>query len=117
MEKEKLFCLFLDYENAFDRIWGSGLWHKLVKENVTGKILNVITDIYKNIKPCVTLNQQLSNNFVYKMVVKQGENLSLLLFALLNYIERKLLEYNCDYLDFGDEWFNLYLKLLVLLYT
>ena len=73
--------------------------------------------MYKNIKFCVTLNQQLSD--VCKMGVKQGETLSPLIFALhLNDIEEKLFECNCDYLNFGDECINSYLKdLLVLLYA
>ena len=110
--------MFLDYEKTFEWVWRGGLWHKLVKENVTGKILNVFTNMHKNIQFCVTLNQQLSDNFVREMVVRQGENLSPLLFALyLNDIEGKLLECNCDYLDFGEEWINCYLKVVVLLYA
>ena len=43
--KKRLFCLFVDYRKAFDMVWRVGLWHKLVKENVNGKILNVIRNM------------------------------------------------------------------------
>ncbi len=39
-KKRKLFCLFVDYKKAFDMVWREGLWLKLVKEDVQGKILN-----------------------------------------------------------------------------
>ncbi len=37
-KKKKLFCLFIDYKKAFDMVWREGLWYKLVKEKVQGKI-------------------------------------------------------------------------------
>ncbi len=48
-KKMKLFCLFVGYKKAFDMIWHEGLWYKLMRENVQGKILNVIKNMYSNI--------------------------------------------------------------------
>lgn len=116
--KKKLFCLFVDYKKAFDLVHRDGLWFKLVKEKVNGKILNVIRNMYGNIRSCVMLNQEVSENFVCNMGVRQGENLSPLLFAFyINDIESKLLEYDCNFLDFGHDLINSYLKLLVLMYA
>ena len=116
--KKKLFCLFIDYKKAFDLVCRDGLWFKLVKEKVNGKILNVIRNMYDNIRSCVMLNQEISENFVCNMGVRQGENLSPLLFAFyVNDIESKLLEHNCNFLDFGHDLINSYLKLLVLMYA
>ncbi len=50
--KEKLFCFFIDYAKTFDMVWREGLWYKLVKGNVKGKILNVIQSIYENTVMC-----------------------------------------------------------------
>lgn len=65
------------------------------------------------------LNQQMSDTFLYNVGVRQGENLSPLLFAFffVNDIEEKFLEQNCNYLNFGDELVNMYLKLLVIMYA
>ena len=117
-KKRKLFCLFVDYKKAFDLVWRDGLWYKLVKEKVQGKILNVIRNMYDNIRSCVMLNQETSDTFVSNVGVRQGENLSPLLFAFyVNDIESKLIEYNCRYVNFGDDLLNLYLKLLVIMYA
>lgn len=37
--RKKDCCLFVDYKKAFDTMWHEGLWYKLVRENVKGKIL------------------------------------------------------------------------------
>ena len=117
-EKKRLFCLFVDHRKAFDTVWRVGLWHKLVKENVNGKILNVIRNMYSNVKSCVMLNQHVSESFVCNVGVRQGENLSPLLFALyVNDLENYLLEHDCNYLNFDDDYLNTHLKLLVAMYA
>ncbi len=44
---------------------------------------NVIRNMYNNIKACVMLKQETSDTFVCNVRVRQGENLSPLLFAFL----------------------------------
>ena len=77
-----LFMAFIDYQKAFDTIWRTGLWLKLIKSGVTGKFLAVIKDMYKKSKAYVFQNGQKSNPFNSEMGVKQGEILSPLLFAI-----------------------------------
>ena len=36
---EKLYCVFVDYEKAFDKVDRSLLWHKLLKEKVSSKLV------------------------------------------------------------------------------
>ena len=117
-KNKKLFCLFVDYAKAFDSVWREGLWYKLVKSNVKGKILNVIQSMYANIKSCVLLNDELSETFVCSTGVRQGENLSPLLFAYyVNDIEEELINKRCKFLDFSDDFVNRLLKILVLMYA
>ena len=71
-KKKKLFCLFVDYTKAFDLVWREGLWLKLVKENVNGKMFNIIRNMYSNIKSCVLMNQVVSDSFVCNIGVRQG---------------------------------------------
>ena len=40
--KLKLYCCFVDYTKAFDNVWRVGLWQKLLKQCIQGKIFNVI---------------------------------------------------------------------------
>ena len=70
-KKKKLFCLFVDYKKAFDLVWREGLWYKMVKANINGKIMNVICNMYDNIKSCVMLNQNMSDTFMCIMGVRR----------------------------------------------
>jgi hypothetical protein len=33
-KKKKLYCAFIDFEKAFDRVWRGGLFHKLLLNNI-----------------------------------------------------------------------------------
>ena len=117
-KKKKLFCLYIDYKKAFDLVWRDGLWHKLLKEGIDGKVIRVIKNMYCNIKSCVSLNNEFSDYFVSYTGVRQGENLSPLLFSLyVNDLEEHLLENNCNYIQFCDKWMDDMLRVLVLLYA
>ena len=41
-KRKRLYCAFLDYEKAFDKVNRAFLWQKLLSENVQGKILTVV---------------------------------------------------------------------------
>ena len=69
--------MFIDFEKAFDRIWREGLWYKLLVNNINGKMLNVIQNIYKDIKSNIIFNNSKSDYFPCGNGVRQGENLSL----------------------------------------
>ena len=55
---------------------------KLISYGVSGKVLNVILNTYKSIKSCVMNNGVQSEFFDSHVGLRQGENLSPLLFAL-----------------------------------
>jgi len=42
IRRTKLFCAFIDFQKAFDSVWRSALWSKLISYNVSGKLFNVI---------------------------------------------------------------------------
>jgi hypothetical protein len=62
-KKKKMYCAFIDFEKAFDKIWRKGLWYKLLINNINGKILNVIQNIYKDIKSNIIFNNSKSDYF------------------------------------------------------
>ena len=45
-KKKRLYCAFLDYEKAFDKVDRTLLWQKLIEQNIDGKILRVIKNMY-----------------------------------------------------------------------
>ena len=63
-------------------MWRCGLWSKLLSSGISGKLFAVVRSIYSNIKSCVSLNDSNSNYFGCYTGVRQGENMSPLLFSL-----------------------------------
>ena len=78
----------MDYAKAFDTVWRKALWFKLINSGITGECLNIIVDMYNGIKSIIELKGNISDTFLCNVGVRQGENLSPLLFAIiLNDIE------------------------------
>ena len=125
-EKKKLYCAFIDYQKAFDLVDRSCLWAKLLACNIKGKIMKLIFNLYQNTKACVKLNNKVSQSFSCNIGVRQGDNLSPLLFAIfINDFEKYLSEkfnglnsLNNIYTNIaGNEEILTLLKLYVLLYA
>ena len=91
---KRLYCCFIDYAKAFDTIDRTSLWSKLIGSEVNGNVIRVIYNLYENAKSCIKKGGKLSQFFKCDVGVRQGENLSPLLFAIyLNdfeyYVSRK----------------------------
>ena len=52
-QKGRLYCAFVDLQKAFDSVYLNGLWFKLYKLGIDGKLLRVIRDMYDKVKSCV----------------------------------------------------------------
>lgn len=123
---ERIYCAFVDFKKAFDLVDRTSLWSKLISCNINGKILNVIYNLYKNAKSCVKQGNMLSEFFTCNIGVRQGENLSPLLFAIyLNdlegYISKecKGLKTFCEEIRtyLSDDDIEVFVRLFVLLYA
>ncbi len=79
--KSKLFVGFVDFTKCFDLIPRAELFHKLNNNNVQGKLIRIIKNMYDNIKSCVQTKYDYSAIFACDQGVRQGDNLSPLLFS------------------------------------
>ena len=78
-----MYCAFIE---AFYSLNRPLLWHKLLSYNINGKLLNVVKNMYDKAKSCVKIENLYSDYFPCNIGVRQGDNLSPLLFALfINY--------------------------------
>ena len=118
-KKKRLYAAFVDYRKAFDTVDRHYLWQKLLALGISGKIFNIIKNMYDSAKSCVQNGGDVSAFFECNIGVRQGENLSPLLFSIfLNDLSDFLsagtegirVEYNVNGLD-------CYIKLYALLYA
>ena len=81
---KKLYCAFIDYKKAFDSVNRIYLWQKLINNNIDGKMFKIIHNLYANAnaKSCVRIGNSKSTSFSSNIGVRQGENLSPVLFSL-----------------------------------
>ena len=118
--KKQLFCCFIDFKQAFDTVWRIGLWKKLLQENINGKCFRLIFNMYQGIKSKISTNGGSTSFFDCNIGVRQGENLSPILFTFyLNDLEKYLTFRKVNGIDFNvlTDDAHVYFKLLVLLYA
>ena len=78
----------------------------------------MIKNLYLQVKSCVFLDGKKSDFFISARGVRQGENLSPLLFSLfVNDIEEEFISKGCKYIELNDEQIDNFLKLLILMYA
>ena len=125
-KRKRVYCAFIDYKKAFDLVDRSSLWSKLISHGINGKLMSVIFNLYHHAKSCVRANGKMSDYFTCNVGVRQGENLSPLLFAIyLNDFESydsihyKGLDTLSDDITYhlSDPDLEVFLRLHVLLYA
>jgi hypothetical protein len=73
---------FLDIRKAYDRVWREGLWKVLEELGYGGKFLSILKALYKDNRVIANLADAQSAPVVQEVGLKQGCNLSPMLFAL-----------------------------------
>ena len=78
----KLYAAFVDYRKCFDSIHRDALFHVIQRNGVSGKLLNAIKAIYKNVLACVRVDSETTEPFLCPIGLKQGCLCSPKLFSL-----------------------------------
>ena len=76
----KLYACFIDLKKAFDTVWHDGLFLKLHKAGIGGKVYNVIKSMYSNCHSRIKYNKFMSDPITITKGVHQGNVLSPMLF-------------------------------------
>ena len=81
-KKKKIYACFIDFKRAFDSVYRNGLWYKLMKNWLDGKLFDLIRSIYTEVMSCVKNINTFSDFFKSDIGLMQGEVLSPFLFSL-----------------------------------
>lgn len=82
LKRKHVYSCFIDFSAAFDSVWHSGLMYKLYHNGVSSKFVNLLHNMYKNLKSCVKQDDIVSKLFSVERGTKQGCTLSPTLFKL-----------------------------------
>ena len=105
-KNKSLYACFIDLSKAFDSISRSDLLYKLGNYGIKGNILKVLESMYKDITYTLKVNGKYSTPFSSTHGVKQGCNLSPLLFNLfINDIHTEF-DPSCDPISLGGKSFS-----------
>ena len=81
-QKSKLYCCFVDFRKAYDSVWREGLMIKLRRLGVGGKFYHLIKHMYSTTNSSVKLGTGTTPTFPIEVGIKQGDNLSPVLFNI-----------------------------------
>ena len=81
-----LFSIFVDFQRAFDGICGEKLWYKLSLMGMSEKVITMLRSIYQQVHACVKVaSQYITDRFMSEIGLRQGDNLSGMLFLMYVY--------------------------------
>lgn len=105
--KKELFLCFVDFLKVFDIVWRLVFLYKILKKGIGGNFFNIIKYMYFIIKCVVRQGNLCSNFFNIILGVKQGDNLSFILFNIFvddfeNYFDKVVIYF----VFLGDIIFN-----------
>ena len=72
----------MDYEKVFDKVDRSMLWHKLIAEKVSTKLVKALSSMYTVVKSCIRYQSLRSRFFSSHIGLKQGDPSSPLMFMM-----------------------------------
>merc|ERR1712083_521272 len=90
---KKTYCCYIDLKKAYDTVWRIGLWHRLWKKGIRGKMWKTLKNFYRETWTRIKINGKMTKEFKTDKGVKQGGVLSPILFSIyINKLIEKLRE-------------------------
>jgi len=78
-----MYVAFVDFRKAFDMVNRNAMWKILQQYGIHGNMYRILQAMYRNVTCCVQSRGQLSEYFLSTVGVKQGCNLSPLIFSCI----------------------------------
>ena len=92
-KRKKTYCCYIDLKKAYDTVWRVGLWHRLWKKGIRGKMWKTLKNFYRETWTRIRINGKMTKEFKTEKGVKQGGVLSPILFSIyINKLIEKLRE-------------------------
>ena len=80
--QKELYHNFVNFKKAFDRVWHEGLWRVLKEYNIDNRLIEVIKSLHDEATSAVLLNGNAGDVFRATVGVRQGCQLSPVLFII-----------------------------------
>ena len=96
-EKKQLYTCFVDFRKAYDSVWRDALFYKLLENGISRRFIRLLRNAYSTSLLSVKLPNGRSVEFPSQIGLKQGCNLSPLLFNI--FINDFLTEVNVPFTD------------------
>lgn len=103
VEKGKVvYVTLLDTQKAFDTVWQNGLFYKLKQYNMDPKLWRIIKNTYDDFQCAVRIGGELSDWFVPKQGIHQGDILSMRLYGVfINDLLKELQQTDVERVNIG----------------
>lgn len=72
VENKNLYCACVDFRKALDVVFKNGIWLKIIRYEISLKMITILHYIYRSVMSCVGINGTLSEYFESNEGVKQG---------------------------------------------
>jgi hypothetical protein len=82
-QKKGMYMIFIDLENAYDKVPRNVMWWVLQTHKVSSKYITLIKDMYDNVVTSVRISNGDTNDFLINIGLHQGSALISYLFVLV----------------------------------
>ena len=79
---KKIYACFVDFQKAYDNVWRTGLYYKLIKQGVDLQTVKLIKDMYEKTTQIIKMNRKVTRPLKTHKGVRQGCVLSPHLFNI-----------------------------------